>query len=227
MLNRGPNQGIEGFMTKRFILVSAASAFLLVACGSPENTGSDNATASKASFSLPQECENHPLLPALPELAPIGGKALTSVSCQPFSVEMIWGEAGTSTTVILVDSQGPAGDLPAGLVDMARNLPLQAAKTAISLTKGVQETALAYPTSLAELGGEDFLSAVEEAPGGLLYALDVEPKDAGGLAGAVVGTIKDRYALTINIEQDNVVGITAAKASYAPWLSALRLSQLP
>jgi len=184
-------------------------------------------TPGAASFSLPKECENHPLLPALPELAPIGGKALTSVSCQPFSVEMIWGEAGTSTSIILVDSQGPAGDLPASLVDMARNLPLQAAKSAVTLTKGVQDTALAYPASLVELGGEDYLSVVEEAPGGLVYALEVQPKDAGGLAGSVVGTIKDRYALTLNIEQDNVVGITAAKAAYTPWLSALRLSQLP
>ena len=206
------------------ILSLSVVALVLAACSQADAPTSQSPAALAAA--LPEACKDHPLLPAMPEPTAIAGKALTSVECQPFSVEMIWGEAGASTSIILVDSQGPDGDTPAQLAQMAKALPMQAAKTAVTMAEALRETALAYPASLQELGGEDYLTVVQEEAGGLKYALDVEPLSSGGQVGSVVGIVRDRYALTINIEQE-IKGITAGQAAYAPWLSALRLSQLP
>ena len=215
-------------MSKLSVLTTIASVMILSACGqSGDAAQADAVTSAKTGATVPVECKDHPLLAAMPEPVAIGGKPLTSMSCQPFSIEMAWGEAGSSTSIILVDSQGPTGNLPAAMADMGRKLPYQASKSAVLMTEGVRQMAEAYPASVADLGGPDFLPVIKEAAGGLKYALEVEAKDAGGLAGSVVGIAKDRYALTMNIEQDTVVGATAGEAAYAPWLSALRLSQLP
>lgn len=212
-------------MFKQPIFAASACVLMLAAC-SPGAPAAEKSAQTGAAFKMPDNCKDHYLLAALPAPADLGGKALASVECQPFSVQMNWGDEMSPTKIILVDSQGPNGDLPAGIANMGRNLPIQAAKTAITLTKGVQETALAYPASLAELGGENYLSIVKEAAGGLVYALPVEAKDAGGEVGALIGIVKERYSLTISIENANLVGITAGEAAYAPWLSALRLSAL-
>jgi hypothetical protein len=210
---------------KQTAFVAAAAMLVLAGC-SQGATPAENTQSAKSNFKLPDTCKDHYLLAALPAPADLGGKSLTSVECQPFSVEMVWGDEMSPTKIILVDSQGPNGDLPAGLADMGRKLPMDASRTAITMTKGVQEAALAYPASLAELGGEDYLSIVKEAGGGLVYALPVEPKDSGGEVGALIGIVKDRYSLTIGIEDGNIIGIAAGEAAYAPWLSALRLSAL-
>lgn len=215
-------------MSKLSVLTAIASVMILSACGqSGDAAQADAAASAKTGATVPGECKDHPLLVAMPEPAALGGKPLTSMNCQPFSIEMIWGEAGSSTSIILVDSQGPIGNLPAAMADMGRKLPFQATKSAVLMTEGVRQMAEAYPASMDELGGPDFLPVVKEAAGGLKYALEVEAKDAGGLAGSVVGIAKDRYALTINIEQDTVVGVAAGEAAYAPWLSAMRMTQLP
>lgn len=204
-----------------------ATAFALSACSqSPDTANSESASQQAA---VPASCEGHPLLPAMPELAPIGSKPVTAVNCEAYSVEMVWGEAGDSTSIILVDSQGPLGDIPAGMEQMAemgRSLPLQAANAALQMTEGVAEMAKAAPASLAELGGPDFLSTVKE-DNGLRYAIEVEAQDAGGKVGTLIGTVKNRYAVTINIEQDNLVGLAAGEAAYAPFLNAMRIGQLP
>lgn len=213
-------------MTKLPALLAATTAVLLSACSQPADDKAAASDSRATAMKLPASCKDHPLLPAMPELAPVAGKVLTSVDCQPWSVTMVWGGEMDSTEIILVDSQAPDGNDTTGLAKMARTMPLQAAKSAVTMTKGVREMALAYPASLAELGGEDYLSIVKDAPGGLTYALDVAPKDSGGRAGSVVGTIADRYALTININNDTITGISAAEAAYAPWLAALRLNAL-
>ena len=213
---------------KLTVYTAMAAALALVACGkSPDNASSE--TASPQAKALAASCEEHPLLPAMPEVAPIGGKPATAVNCEAYSVEMVWGEAGSSTAIILVDSQGPLGDIPAGMEQMAemgRTLPLQAATTALQMTAGVEEMAKAAPTAVAELGGPDFLSTVKERDG-LRYSIEVEPKDAGGRVGTLIGTIKDRYALTMNIEQDHLVGLAAGEAAYGPFLNAMKISKLP
>lgn len=209
-----------------YAAATAAAMFLLAGCSQGAPPAKDVQSA-RSTLDLPANCKDHPLLIAMPEPVPISAKALTSMDCQPFSIEMVWGDAGASTSIILVDSQGPTGDLSVAMADMARKLPFQAAQAAVSMTEGVQEMALAYPASLAELGGPDFLSVVRDGAGGLRYALQVEPKDSGGRVGSLVGTAKERYALTINIEHDNLVGLAAGEAAYAPWLATMRLSQLP
>lgn len=204
------------------------AALALVACGQSPGTASSE-TATQQAAALPASCEDHPLLPAMPEPVPMGGKAVTAINCEAYSVEMIWGEAGESTSIILVDSQGPLGDVPAGMEQMAemgRSLPLQAATTALQMTEGVAEMAKAAPASLEELGGPDFLSTVKES-NGLRYSIEVEAKDAGGKVGTLIGTIRNRYALTMNIEQDNLVGLAAGEAAYAPLLNAMKISELP
>lgn len=205
-----------------------AAALVLCACGqSPQSATSE--TAAQPALALPASCEGHPLLPAMPDAVAIGGKPVTAINCEAYSVEMVWGEAGSSTSIILVDSQGPLGDVPAGMAQMAemgRTLPLQAAKTALQMTAGIEEMAKAAPAALAEMGGPDFLSSVKE-DNGLRYAIEVEAKDTGGKVGTLIGTVKDRYALTMNIEQDNLVGLAAGEAAYAPFLNAMSVGKLP
>ncbi len=215
---------VSKLVSSPLILPLVAMGLALAAC-SQADTPASEATAARTA-ALPDTCKDNPLLPALPEPAAIAGKPLTSVDCQPFSVEMVWGEPGASTSLILVDSQGTDGDTPPQLAQMGKALPIQAAKTAVIMAEGLRETALAYPASLEELGGEDYLTVVKEEASGLKYALDVEPLSSGGQVGSVVGVVRDRYALTLNIEQE-IKGITAGQAAYAPWLSALRLEQLP
>lgn len=215
-------------MFKASVSILFTSALALTACSQAQDAPATADTAA-SSASLPEACKGHALLPAMPEPHPISGKAVTAVNCEAYSVEMIWGEAGSSTSIILVDSQGPLGDVPAGikpLAEMGRSLPLQSATTALQLTKGVEDMAKAAPAALAELGGPDFLSTVKET-NGLRYTIEVDAKDAGGHVGTLIGTSKDRYALTINMEQDHLVGLAAGEAAYGPWLSAMRLNQLP
>lgn len=213
---------------KRSTYTVMATALMLVACGqSPD--AANRETAAQPTAALPAACEGHPLLPAMPDAVPINGKSITAINCEAYSVEMVWGEAGSSTSIILVDSQGPLGDVPAGMAQMAemgRTLPLQAAKAALQMTEGVEEMAKAAPAALAELGGPDFLATVKES-NGLRYSIEVEAKDAGGRVGTLIGTVKDRYAVTMNIEQGDLVGLAAGEAAYALWLSAMRTSKLP
>jgi len=86
--------------------------------------------------------------------------------------------------------------------------------------------AKAAPAPRAEMGGPDFLSSVKE-DNGLRYAIEVEAKDTSGKVGTLIGTVKDRYALTMNIEQDNLVGLAAGEAAYAPFLNAMSVGKLP
>ena len=208
--------------------VLVVSTLALMACSPPQDASSGSATP-QSSLVLSQECENHPLLPAMPSPVDIGGKALTAVECASYSIQMIWGDAGSSTSIGIVDSQGPLGDVPpslAQMVEMGRSLPLQAANTALALTDGVAQAAMSAPAALAELGGPDYLPIVKER-GNLRYTIEVQPKDNGGRVGSLTGTVKDRYAVTMNIESDSIIGLAAGEAAYNPWLSAMKLDQLP
>lgn len=207
---------------KSQILLAISAACLLAACSPANDQGNAAHTAA-----LPDECVNHPLLAAMPAQEPLSGKQFTSISCQPYSIEMVWGDEYTPTTISLIDSQGPDGDLPPALAQAARTMPVEAARTALIMSKGVRETALAYPTSLESLGGEDYLSLYKEEANGLKYSLDVEPKDAGGKVGTLLGLYKERYLLTINSGNYDIVGISAGEAAYAPLLASVNLSVLP
>ena len=215
-------------MSRLSACVVAASALTLMACGQGATETQPAEAVTTASADLPAECESHPLLVAMPERTPLGGKAFSSISCQPFSVEMAWGEPGSSSKIILVDSQAEVEDdgVMAGMAEMARTMPYQAAVMAIQMTEGVHEMARAAPAALAEMGGPDFLPVVKEA-NGLRYTIEVEAKDSGGRVGSLIGTAKDRYALTLLIEHDTLVGLAAGEAAYAPYLSAMKLNQLP
>lgn len=209
---------------KKTVFAAAASMLILAGC-SQDATSEDKSSSTATSFKIPDTCKDHYLLAAMPEAVTIASKPLTSMECQPFSVAMEWGAEGARTQLTLVDSQGPVGDLPAGLAKMAREMPLQTTQTAIIMTEGVRETALSYPASMEELGGPDYLSIVKEGYG-MKYAMEVEPKDAGGQVGAVLGIAKDRYVVTLGIEHDHIKGVAAGEAAYGPWLSALRLGAL-
>lgn len=198
----------------------------LTACSQaapPEET----ATTAISAANLPETCKDHYLLAALPAPAPLGGKPLTQIDCQGFSVTMTWGEPGTSTQINLIDSQGPKGDAPEAASQMMRELPMQAAKTALAMTAAVADTAKTYPASMDELGGPDYLPYVTQTPEGLSYSVEVEPKDSGGKVGSVIGVLKDRYVVTLLIEQDHLEGLAAGEAAYAPYLAALKLGILP
>ena len=179
---------------------------------------------------LPPECENHPLLAAMPTAQTIAGKPLTEIDCQAFSVSMTYGEPGTSTEILLIDSKAPvpeeSGPL-SGLIAGAQETAYKSAVAAVEITKGGRELALSSPTALASIGGENYLSIVMDGPTGEVAVIGIESVDSGGDVDSLISVLKDRYGLTIHIEQDHLSGAAAARAAYQPYLSAMRLNALP
>lgn len=214
------------------IALSLASvAALTAACSNAEAPAKAEAAASAASkIALPPECENHPLLAAMPTAQIIAGKPLTEVECQAFSVAMTYGEPGASAKITLIDAQAPipedAGAL-AGLLSKAQQTAYESVSRGVIMVKGVREAALTSPTAVASVGGENYLSVVMDGPTGEPAVISVEPKDADGRVGALMSVLKGRYALSIGIEQDDLSGANAARAAYKPYFSAMRLNALP
>lgn len=215
-------------MSKQYVLMISAGMMVLAACSPQSAVAPDaKAAASADSYTMAEECKDNPLLVAMPEPATISGMKLTSIECQPFSVKMTWVNGDKYTEMTLIDSQGPIGNLPEGLGNMARNLPLQTTMTAISMTDGVYKAAQKAPAGIEELGGPDYLPGVYSASNGLKYTFDVRPKSQGGAVGALMGYMADRYVLNILAPSEGVTGVEKGKALYAPWLAATRLSNLP
>jgi len=209
-------------------LTLASVAALTAACSNPEApAGVEAAAATKVA--LPPECENHPLLAAMPTAQTIAGKPLTEIECQAFSVSMTYGEPGTSAEILLIDSKAPvpeeSGAL-SGLLAGAQETAFKSVVAGVEMTKGVREMALSSPPALASIGGEDYLAVVMEAPTGEPVVIGVEPKDSGGRVGSLMSALKGRYGLTIHIEQDDLSGAAAARTAYQPYLSAMRLNAL-
>jgi len=206
------------------VLTVASIAALTAACSNPE------APAKASKVALPPECENHPLLAAMPTAQTIAGKPLTEVECQAFSVSMTYGEPGTSTEILLIDSKAPvpeeSGPL-AGLLVGAQETAYKSAVAAVEMTKGVREMGLSSPTILASIGGENYLPVVMDGPTGEAVVIGVEPQDSGGRVGSMISVLKGRYGLTVYIEQDDLSGAAAARTAYQPYLSAMRLNALP
>lgn len=215
-------------MSKQTILIISAGMLMLSACSPQSAVGpSANAAAPGDSYTIAEECKDNPLMVAMPEPATISGMTLSAIECQPFSVKMTWANGDKYTEMSLIDSQGPIGDLPEGLANMARNLPLQATMTAITMTDGVYQAAQTAPAGIQELGGPDYLPAVYSGPNGLKYTFNVMSKSQGGEVGALMGHMSDRYVLNILAPTEGVTGVEKGKALYAPWLAATRLSNLP
>jgi hypothetical protein len=210
-------------------LTLASVAALTAACSNPEApTKAEAASASKVA--LPPECENHPLLAAMPTAQTIAGKPLTEIDCQAFSVSMTYGEPGTSTEILLIDSKASvpeeSGPL-SGLIAGAQETAYKSAVAAVEITRGERELALSSPTALASIGGENYLSVVMDGPTGEVAVIGIESMDSGGDVDSLISVLKDRYGLTIHIEQDHLSGAAAARAAYQPYLSAMRLNALP
>lgn len=207
----------------------ASVAALTAACSNPEAPAkAESAAASKVA--LPPECENHPLLAAMPTAQTIAGKPLTEIECQAFSVSMTYGEPGTSAEILLIDSKAPvpeeSGAL-SGLLAGAQETAYKSAVAAVEMTKGVREMGLSSPTALASIGGENYLPVVMDGPTGEAVVIGVEPQDSGGRVGSMISVLKGRYGLTVYIEQDDLSGAAAARTAYQPYLSAMRLNALP
>ena len=210
-------------------LTLASVAALTTACSNAEApTKAESAAATKAA--MPPECENHPLLAAMPTAQAIAGKPLTEIECQAFSVSMTYGEPGTSAEILLIDSKAPvpeeSGAL-SGLLAGAQETAFKSVVAGVEMTKGVREMALSSPPALASIGGEDYLAVVMEAPAGEPVVIGVEPKDSGGRVGSLMSALKGRYGLTIYIEQDDLSGAAAARTAYQPYFDAMRLNALP
>ncbi|MFS0789614.1 hypothetical protein ABC306_08145 [Brevundimonas sp. 2P05AA] len=209
-------------------LTLASVAALTAACSNAEAPTQAEAAAFKVA--LPPECENHPLLAAMPTAQTIAGKPLTEIDCQAFSVSMTYGEPGTSTEILLIDSKAPvpeeSGPL-SGLIAGAQETAYKSAVAAVEITKGGRELALSSPTALASIGGENYLSVVMDGPTGEVAVIGIESMASGGDVNSLISVLKDRYGLTIHIEQDHLSGAAAARAAYQPYLSAMRLNALP
>lgn len=209
-------------------LTLASVAALTAACSNPEAPTKAEAAAFKVA--LPPECENHPLLAAMPTAQTIAGKPLTEIDCQAFSVSMTYGEPGTSTEILLIDSKASvpeeSGPL-SGLIAGAQETAYKSAVAAVEITRGERELALSSPTALASIGGENYLSVVMDGPTGEVAVIGIESMDSGGDVDSLISVLKDRYGLTIHIEQDHLSGAAAARAAYQPYLSAMRLNALP
>ncbi|MFS0711996.1 hypothetical protein [Brevundimonas phoenicis] len=209
-------------------LTLASVAALTAACSNAEAPTQAEAAAFKVA--LPPECENHPLLAAMPTAQTIAGKPLTEIDCQAFSVSMTYGEPGTSTEILLIDSKAPvpeeSGPL-SGLIAGAQETAYKSAVAAVEITKGGRELALSSPTALASIGGENYLSVVMDGPTGEVAVIGIESMASGGDVDSLISVLKDRYGLTIHIEQDHLSGAAAARAAYQPYLSAMRLNALP
>ncbi|MFS0739227.1 hypothetical protein ABC365_01230 [Brevundimonas sp. 3P9-tot-E] len=210
-------------------LTLASVAALTAVCSNPEAPPQAEAAAA-SKVALPPECENHPLLAAMPTAQTIAGKPLTEIDCQAFSVSMTYGEPGTSTEILLIDSKAPvpeeSGPL-SGLIAGAQETAYKSAVAAVEITKGGRELALSSPTALASIGGENYLSIVMDGPTGEVAVIGIESVDSGGDVDSLISVLKDRYGLTIHIEQDHLSGAAAARAAYQPYLSAMRLNALP
>jgi len=219
------------FRPAAIALSLASVAVLTAACSNAEAPAKTEAAASAASrVALPPECENHPLLAAMPAAGTIAGKPLTEIECQAFSVSMTYGEPGTSAEILLIDSKAPvpeeSGPL-SGLLAGAQETAFKSVVAGVEMTKGVREMALSSPPALASIGGEDYLAVVMDSPTGETVVIGVEPKDSGGRVGSLMSALKGRYGLTIHIEQDELSGAAAARTAYQPYLSAMRLNALP
>ena len=219
------------FRPAAIALSLASVAVLTAACSNAEAPAKAEAAASAASrVALPPECENHPLLAAMPAARTIAGKPLTEIECQAFSVSMTYGEPGTSAEILLIDSKAPvpeeSGPL-SGLLAGAQETAFKSVVAGVEMTKGVREMALSSPPALASIGGEDYLAVVMDSPTGETVVIGVEPKDSGGRVGSLMSALKGRYGLTIHIEQDDLSGAAAARTAYQPYLSAMRLNALP
>ncbi|WP_297801982.1 hypothetical protein [uncultured Brevundimonas sp.] len=214
------------------LAVSAAcvGALSLSACSQPSAGGEDAKPAAGAgSVAIPASCKDHYMLPAMPEPVALAGKPLTEVTCEAFTIEMVWGEAGSSSSIVIVDSQGPLGDIPdslKGMTEAARSLPLESVKTAHIMIEGVEALAKSTPAAMAEQGGPDFIPTIKDQ-GGMRYSIGVEPKPSGGQVGSLLGNVRDRYAVTMEIESDSLIGLAAGEAAYAPMLAAMRINKLP
>ncbi len=219
------------FRPAAIALSLASVAVLIAACSNAEAPAKTEAAASAASrVALPPECENHPLLAAMPAAGTIAGKPLTEIECQAFSVSMTYGQPGTSAEILLIDSKAPvpeeSGPL-SGLLAGAQETAFKSVVAGVEMTKGVREMALSSPPALASIGGEDYLAVVMDSPTGETVVIGVEPKDSGGRVGSLMSALKGRYGLTIHIEQDELSGAAAARTAYQPYLSAMRLNALP
>ena len=219
------------FRPAAIALSLASVAVLTAACSNAEAPAKAEAAASAASrVALPPECENHPLLAAMPVAGTIAGKPLTEIECQAFSVSMTYGEPGTSAEILLIDSKAPVPEESGPLSRLlagAQETAFKSVVAGVEMTKGVREMALSSPPALASIGGEDYLAVVMDSPTGETVVIGVEPKDSGGRVGSLMSALKDRYGLTIHIEQDELSGGAAARTAYQPYLSAMRLNALP
>ena len=210
----------------------ASVAALTAACSNSDAAAKPDAStsASAKAVALPPECENHPLLPAMPAAQTLAGKPLTEVDCQAFSVAMTYGEPGTSAKITLIDAQAPipedVGPM-AGLLVAAQKTAYESVSRGVIIAKGMREATLSSPAAVASIGGENYLSVVMYGPTGEPAIISVEPKDAEGRVGGLMSALKGRYALTIGIEQDELSGAEAARAAYQPYFDAMRLNALP
>ena len=183
--------------------------------------------ANAPQAAIPDACKSHVLLAAMPLVQEIAGKAPLSMACTNFSIDMVWGENGDSIRIQLVDARGTLGDTPPRLAEMARDMPLRAAQTALSAADEVRKVVLSEPALLDQYGGPDFLPVVDIGPTGLHYTIDIDRQGDGGSARGLIGHVQNRYAVKIDMDETKAIGAAAGRAAYAPWLNALRLTQLP
>lgn len=216
--------------------IALTSLFVLTAACSNENAPTANPKAANAGAAatvkadVPAQCVDHPLMPAMPTAPVIGGRPLTEVECEAFTVTMIYGEAGASAKVILVDSKAPAPKDAGPLTDLlvgAQQTAFNSVVASMGMMQGVRQMAIETPGAVARLGGEDYLSVVMNGPTGEPVVIGVEPKDADSGVGPLMSVLKGRYALTILIEQEGVSGAAAALSTHQPYLAAMNLKALP
>jgi len=201
---------------------------LMGACSNGTEAEANPAASSDQAVSLPAECKDHPLLAAMPEAKTIAGKTLSDISCQSFSITMGYGPELDRVSLQLTDTKAPVTELQGSMAQMAaagQKATYDATKMAITLAKSVRQMAIEAPGGIEALGGEDYLSVImDRADGEMIIA--VEPKDQNAQP-ALMGLLKDRYVLNIQLGATKVDGATAAEAAYQPWLSATRLNALP
>lgn len=207
--------------TRAFFAVFSASIVLGV-CSPAAAT-----TAYATQAAIPDTCKSNPLLAAMPLFQEVAGKKPLAIDCTSFSIDMVWGEQGDSIRVQIVDSRGPLGDAPRRLSETARDRPLRAAQTALSAADEVRKLVMSEPALLAQYGGTEFLPVIEAGPTGLHYTIDIDRQGDGGSARGLIGHVQNRYAVKIDMDETKAIGATAGRAAYVPWLSALRLAQLP
>ncbi|KAK0338773.1 hypothetical protein LTR94_037212, partial [Friedmanniomyces endolithicus] len=68
----------------------------------------------------------------MPTAQTIAGKPLTEIDCQAFSVSMTYGEPGTSTEILLIDSKAPVPEESGPLSGLIAGAQETAYKSAVA-----------------------------------------------------------------------------------------------